>query len=233
MPASWAASTSRAQARGPAVGRVRGEGVEPVVAPVAVAREGRDRHQLDRGHAELPQARQPVDRRLEGALGREGPDVELVHHQLARRHGPPGPDRPGQRRQVQHARRAEHPGRLPAREGIRPGRRRRRAPAGSRRRASPARGPRTPPRRPARSGWSPPSRRTATAVRARGPHPEDGRAVGLRERPEGPLPGRPDHSGVSQRTASGGRVSSAEWPSPPQGTASASTAPRFPMLEPP
>ena len=58
------------EAVGAAVGRMRREGVEPVVAPAAVPREGRDRHQLDRRHAELAQRRQVLDRAVEGARRR-------------------------------------------------------------------------------------------------------------------------------------------------------------------
>jgi hypothetical protein len=58
-----------AQARRPAVAVLRGVGQDPVVAPVALARELPDRHQLDRGDPEVGQLGQPRDDRVEGALG--------------------------------------------------------------------------------------------------------------------------------------------------------------------
>ena len=69
-----------------AVGAVRREGEHAVVAPAALAREGRDRHQLDRGHAELGELRQARGGRVERALGRERADVQLVDHELLERH---------------------------------------------------------------------------------------------------------------------------------------------------
>ena len=48
------------QPRRPAVGLQRREGVEPVVAPAALTGERGDRHQLDRGHAELAEASKPA-----------------------------------------------------------------------------------------------------------------------------------------------------------------------------
>ena len=69
------------QAVGAAVGVLHRVGEHAVVAPVAPARELRDRQQLDRGDpvpCELGQAR---DDRVEGALGREGADVQLVDDQ--------------------------------------------------------------------------------------------------------------------------------------------------------
>ena len=51
------------QTRRAAVGRVRRERVEAVVAPAALAREGRDGHQLDRGHAELAERARAAGRR--------------------------------------------------------------------------------------------------------------------------------------------------------------------------
>jgi hypothetical protein len=53
-----------------------------------MAGERRDRHQLDRVHAEVAQVVEPPDGGLEGALGGERAHVQLVDHQLAhRRHG--------------------------------------------------------------------------------------------------------------------------------------------------
>ncbi len=100
------------------VGRMRREVVEPVVAPVAVAREGRDRHDLDRRDPELAQRSQPRDDSVERALGRERPDVQLVDRELVQ-------CRLRSRRDVECARvedagRASHALGLPARARIRP-----------------------------------------------------------------------------------------------------------------
>ena len=57
----------------PAVRAVRREGVEPVVAPPALAREGGDRHQLDRGHAELAERAEPRHHAGERASGENVP----------------------------------------------------------------------------------------------------------------------------------------------------------------
>ena len=89
-----------------AVGRVRRAGVDAVVAPAALAGERRDRHQLDRGDAELAQRREVRDRAVEGALAREGADVELVDHELVERSAVPAASRPGERARVDDARRA-------------------------------------------------------------------------------------------------------------------------------
>ena len=65
---------------GSAVGRLRGARVHAVVAPAPPAGELADRHELDRGDAELGQAREVGDHRGERALRRERADVELVEH---------------------------------------------------------------------------------------------------------------------------------------------------------
>ena len=102
-----------------AVGGVRREGVEPVVAPAAVAREGRHRHQLDCGDAELAQPAQARDHAVERARGRERADVELVEDELVEREVRARSDL--ERRRVEDSRRAENAVRLPARAGIGPG----------------------------------------------------------------------------------------------------------------
>jgi hypothetical protein len=63
--------------------------VEPVVPPAALSRERRDRHQLDRGDTELPQRGQVRHDSVEGSLGGERPDVELVDHELFEREAAP------------------------------------------------------------------------------------------------------------------------------------------------
>ena len=107
------------QARRAAVGRVRGEGIEPVVAPAAVAREGRDRHQLDRSHTELAQAGEARDDAVERSFRRERADVELVEDEVVERERRPGSDVEGAG--IEQARGAAHALGLPTRAGVRPG----------------------------------------------------------------------------------------------------------------
>ena len=80
----------RLQLLGRAVGPIRGEREDSVVAPVTPPDEVGDRHQLDRSHAEFREVGQALDGPGEGAGGREGADMQLVDHGLA-----PGPSRPG------------------------------------------------------------------------------------------------------------------------------------------
>ncbi len=104
----------------PAVHGMCREVVQPVVAPVAVAGEGRDGHQLDRRDAELAQAAQPRDDAVEGAVGRERADVQLVDDQLVEVQSSPG--RNVERARVDDARGTAHAFGLPARAGIGKGR---------------------------------------------------------------------------------------------------------------
>jgi len=71
-----------AQAAGTAVGRLRRVEMGAVVPPVARAGELGDRHDLDRGDAEVHQVRQVRDHGLEGPGRGESPDVELVEDQV-------------------------------------------------------------------------------------------------------------------------------------------------------
>src|SRR5215210_4508775 len=89
---------------------MRSPRVEAVVAPTALAREGRDRHQLDRCDAELAQLAQARDDAVEGAHGTERADVELVDDEIVEREALPlwGP------RQIDDRRRPSDPMRLPA-----------------------------------------------------------------------------------------------------------------------
>ena len=52
----------------------------PVVAPVAVAAEGLDGHELDGGHTQVDEVIEPVDDTGEVAGGGEGAHVEFVDH---------------------------------------------------------------------------------------------------------------------------------------------------------
>jgi hypothetical protein len=106
---------------GPAVGRMRGEGVEPVVAPAALARIGRDGHHLDRGHAELAKRAKLRDDAGERPLLRERADVQLVEDEILERDAVPRSVGPLEARCIDDLRRAAHAVRLRprARVGIR------------------------------------------------------------------------------------------------------------------
>jgi hypothetical protein len=106
------------QTVGPAVGRLRRPQVDAVVAPVAGAGELRDGHDLERGDAELDEVVEPRDRRVERALGGEGPDVHLVDHELGDRGRPEPLVGPRERRRIHHGGGAVHAVRLPARRRI-------------------------------------------------------------------------------------------------------------------
>ena len=84
-PARVAGVDESPQAVGPTVGRLRRPEVDPVVAPVARSRELGDRQDLAGRDAELDEVVQPLDRRVERALGRERADVQLVQHELGQR----------------------------------------------------------------------------------------------------------------------------------------------------
>ncbi len=210
-------------------------GVQPVVAPVAVAREGRDRTSarsaVTPSVAQLRRAGRSPPRRC--PPGVKVPTCSSYIDQLARRHGPPQADRLRSARQVQ--RRATGRAPRPAASARRDpaGRRRRPAPAGSRRRRIAGTRPANTPSPAGSSGWSPPSSPHVDALRPRGPHPEDGRAVGLRAAPSGSSQARRGHSsGVSQITARGAasaRPTAARRPTDRLGL----TRPGFPRFEPP
>jgi hypothetical protein len=73
------------EALGPPVGLVDGVPRDAVVAPAALAVEGVDGHDLDVGDPEVTQVAEPLRRRVEGPLGGERPDVELVDRPVAQR----------------------------------------------------------------------------------------------------------------------------------------------------
>ena len=68
-----------------AIGRLRRRQVNAVISPSSLARKLRNRHQLDRGHAELRELAEVGDHALECALRRERPHVELVDHEILER----------------------------------------------------------------------------------------------------------------------------------------------------
>jgi hypothetical protein len=77
------------QVAGKAVGRVGRERQHAVVAPVAPSGAIRDRHELDRGHAELGEVVEPLAGGVQSARVRERAQVQLVEHRLVP--GPPVP----------------------------------------------------------------------------------------------------------------------------------------------
>ena len=105
-----------------AVRVVGGREENAVVSPPVVPRELVDRHDLHCPHAEVHQVVEPLDGGVEGALGREGPDMQLVDRP-PREPGcgatVPLVIRPGERRVVDHARGPLDPLRLPGRAGVR------------------------------------------------------------------------------------------------------------------
>ena len=62
---------------------VRGEQVDTVVAPAPAAGELGHRDQLDGVDTKVGQVLQVLDRRVEGALGRERADVQLIKDRSA------------------------------------------------------------------------------------------------------------------------------------------------------
>ncbi len=106
------------QGRRPAVALVdRAEG-DPVVPPVALARERLHRHELDARDAELREVREPGGGRVERSLLREGPHVELVERERLERE--PAPARVGPRvpAGVEERRWSVHALGLPPRGGV-------------------------------------------------------------------------------------------------------------------
>ncbi len=101
-----------------AIARLHRIGIDAVVAPVALAGELGDRHDLDRGHAEVAERVEVRDRGVEGALGGERADVELVEDELLAGEAAPGAIVPGVSRDVDDRRGAVHAPRLGARGGI-------------------------------------------------------------------------------------------------------------------
>ena len=87
----------------------RGEQVHAVVAPAPAPGEVGQGHQLDRRHPQVPERLQPLRDPLEGPLGAEGADVQLVDDQLFRREALPGPVGPAKLARVHHLRRPVDP----------------------------------------------------------------------------------------------------------------------------
>ena len=167
------------QRLGPAVGVLDGGREHAVVAPVAVAGEGVQRHQLDGRDAEGGQAGELVDRRVERAGRRERADVRLVEH------GVDEGRRATRRRStskgagVDDRRGPVHPVGLPSRGGVGE-----RAPAVEAEAVAVAvpdavddRRPKSPPRGPGQGTDRPSSSSTSTVAGLRRPHLEPRPAV--------------------------------------------------------
>ena len=101
-----------------AVRGVRSGRVHTVVAPAAVARERRDRHHLDRGHAEADEVVELADHGVEGAAAGEGADVQLVDDEVREGHARPTVVAPAERAGVEDAGRAADAVRLPPRARV-------------------------------------------------------------------------------------------------------------------
>ena len=97
------------EGRGAAVHLVHGVRRDAVVPPVVPAREGPQREQLDHVDPEVRQVRQPLGRRVQGALGGERAHVRLVEHRAGQLDTGPGPVGPGVRRRVEPGRCAVRP----------------------------------------------------------------------------------------------------------------------------
>ncbi len=110
------------QAARPAVARLHGIGIDAVVAPAALPGELRDRHELDRGDAQLAQLAEPPLRRRKGAALREGADVQLVEHERVARAPPGAALVPAEAPWEEDGRWPVDAVRLPARRGVRAGR---------------------------------------------------------------------------------------------------------------
>ncbi len=118
-----------------AVGLVHGPESDAVVAPAVAAGEGRDRHQLDDVDPQLGEVVEVVDRGVEGPLGRERADVQLVDHRTGQRDAAPGLVGPARWRRARRPRPSPTGRRAAGAHEDRPAPRHRR---GRRRSASPA-----------------------------------------------------------------------------------------------
>src|SRR4051795_2560649 len=197
--------------------------VEPVVAPAPLARKGRDRHQLDRGHAELAQAAQPRHDAVERPLLAERADMQLVDHEVVERHAVPAVVAPREGAGIEDARRAVHALGLPARARV---------------------GPLlTVDGEEVVVAAEPPEPVLAVTLQLDGLVRADGYRLGARRPDAHPhravahrhssQPTHSGYSGTSQTAPSGGRVSVAENGCSCHGTGSASTPPRLPTPLPP
>src|SRR5580704_12623976 len=73
----------------PAVGILNGEGIRAVVSPVSVARKLGDRHYFNSGNSQIFERIQTRNDGIEGALGRERPDVQFINYVMGQRYPAP------------------------------------------------------------------------------------------------------------------------------------------------
>ena len=103
----------------PSVGALHRIGRDAVVAPVAAAGEFGDRHDLDRGHAQLAKRREPLEHAVEGPGTGERSDVKLVDDEVCGLEPPPAGIGPAEGAGVDHPRGAVDSERTPAAHRIR------------------------------------------------------------------------------------------------------------------
>ncbi len=108
----------RLEVFGPAVARIRRKGQHAVIAPIPRAGEIGERHQLDRGDAEIPQPVELGHRRTIGSRARERAEMQLVNDGFAPRPAAPGFVAPFERVRRHELARAMDVLRLKARRGI-------------------------------------------------------------------------------------------------------------------
>ena len=101
----------------PAVASGRGEELDSIVSPAAVAGEIRERHDLQGIHSELPQVCQALDGCKEGALRRKGAYMDLIDDEIAKIRTAPSRIPPFIRPGIDHLARAMDPLWLEARHG--------------------------------------------------------------------------------------------------------------------
>ena len=102
----------------PAVRLLDGEDGDPVVAPAAVTREGVDRQQLDQVDAQVDEVVEAIDDAVEGALGAERADVQLVDDAAVQRHSSPLRIGPREGAVVDDTTRSVHSAGLPRRARV-------------------------------------------------------------------------------------------------------------------
>ena len=103
----------------PSIGVLYGVGIDPVVAPVPIARKLGHRHQLHGGDAQGLEVGQTRDDRIKGAGLGKGPHVELIDDQVAKGDTPPIIIGPGETRVIHDHTGPTHPTGLKEGSGVR------------------------------------------------------------------------------------------------------------------
>ena len=106
------------QRSGAAVRLVHRVQPDTVVSPAMAAAEAGQRHQLDQGHPQLGAVVESGDGRVEGALGRERANVQLIDHCLVEPHARPVRVGPRVRIRVDGLSRTRRPLGQPPRPGV-------------------------------------------------------------------------------------------------------------------